>query len=95
MKLNLSSENPFPSLTEEMGFFGGLGGLSERLAQAGEGVPQDRSVMRLVPSGPQELDDLASAVPTTLGSEVGQEGHRLTSMEPHGPPAVSGLRRAG
>jgi hypothetical protein len=33
------SENPFPSLTEEMGFFGGLGGLSERLAQAGKGTP--------------------------------------------------------
>jgi hypothetical protein len=50
--------------------------------------------MRPVASGPQELDDLTPVAPTTLVSEVGQEGHRLTSTEPYGPPAVSGLRRA-
>ena len=52
-------------------FFGGLGGLFERLTQAGEGAPQGRSAMRLVACRPQKLDDLAPVAPTTLGGEVG------------------------
>jgi hypothetical protein len=65
-----------------------LGGFSERLAQAGQGAPQGRPTMRLVASGPQELDHLAPAAPSTFSGEVGQEGQRLAGTEPHGPPAV-------
>src|SRR5512132_320795 len=70
------------ALGKEVVFFGRRGGLFERLAQTGKGAPQGRPTMRLVASGPQELDHLAPAAPTTLGREVGQESKCLAGTEP-------------